>query len=81
MFKDHKVDLNVKDHYGYQVSGNLPEDMPEGFVLANLIAHSSPDTCITEKKWLFKVEQQKPVEVEEVKEVVEEIGEAKTNGE
>lgn len=55
VIKDLKVDLTVRDHYGYQVKGNLPAELTEGFALANIIAHSSPNTCITEKKWLFKI--------------------------
>ncbi len=55
VIKDYKVALTVKDNYGYQVKGNLPPELTEGFALANIIAHSSPNTCITEQKWLFKI--------------------------
>ncbi|GEM_PF-2003047 len=83
IIKEYKVDLDVRDHYGYQVTGNLPNELSEGFVLANIVAHSSPNSCITEQKWLLKIEQQKPVEVEEVEEVEKlddvEVEEGKTN--
>lgn len=54
--KGYKVDLEVRDDYGYQVTGRLPEELKEGFALGNIKAHSRKADCITEKKWLFKIQ-------------------------
>lgn len=50
-----KVDLNIDDHYGYQVSGNLPPELTDGYARLKIKANSTPKSCIAEDGWLLKI--------------------------
>lgn len=55
VIKGHKIDLKVKDDYGYQVSGNLPPELTDGFARVKIKANSTPKSCIAEGGWLLKI--------------------------
>lgn len=56
IIKGHEVDLDVRNDYGYQVKGNLPDGVT-GYALIKISAHSQPKTCVGEFAWLVKVEE------------------------
>ncbi len=53
--KGHKIDLDVKDHYGFQVRGNMPVELTDGYALIKITANSKPESCVTEDAWLVKI--------------------------
>lgn len=55
--EDIEVDLDVKDHYGYRVTGNLPAELTDAYALIKIRAHSGPKSCYTEKRWLIKISE------------------------
>lgn len=55
IIKGQRIDLNVRDHYGFQVRGNMPAQLTEGFALIKISANSKPESCIAEDSWLVKI--------------------------
>lgn len=56
--KGYKADLTVENDYGYQVKGNMPSELTEGYALIKIKANSRPSSCIGEKAWLVKIVEQ-----------------------
>ena len=44
--EDIEVDLDVKEHYGYRVTGNLPAELTGVYAVIKIRAHSRPESCI-----------------------------------
>lgn len=55
VIKGQNINLNVRDHYGYQVTGNMPVELTEGYALIKIKANSNPGSCIAEHAWLVKI--------------------------
>ena len=53
--KGYKPDLKVEKDYGYQVKGNLPVELTDGYALIKIKATSRPSTCVAEDGWLVKI--------------------------
>ena len=55
VIKGQKIQANVRDHYGFQVKGNMPAELTDGYALIKISAHSKPASCIGEASWLVKI--------------------------
>lgn len=53
--KGQKIALDVKEHYGIQVKGNMPPELTEGYALIKITAYSNPVSCDKEQAWLVKI--------------------------
>ncbi|MGH8558528.1 MAG: hypothetical protein ACRESZ_13920 [Methylococcales bacterium] len=57
IIKGHPIDLDVKDHYGFQVKGNMPAELTDGYALIKITANSRPESCVARDSWLVKIVQ------------------------